>query len=63
MIRIEEYLINKKNICCVETNTVETDGYTWKKTYFINIYFMSGYNISFKTYEKEVFDKWLEDLQ
>lgn len=56
--------INKKLITHITTSINDSDGYVYKKTYVINVYVIgSNEVIRLKTYDKETFEKWLEELK
>lgn len=62
MIWIKEYIINRENIKYMMTDTTNTDGYTYRKTYHLYIYFEKNINIHLKTYDKDECNEWLELL-
>lgn len=63
MVEIFGKLINKSNIACVNYVITNSDGYTYKKTYHINIKFIGDYTMQLKTYDEEEFKKWWEMLK
>lgn len=56
--------INKKLITHITTFINDSDGYVMKKTYEIYVYVIGREKeIKLKTYDKETFEKWLNELK
>lgn len=63
MIEIDGNIINKNNIAYIYNHITDTDGYIYKTTYHINIVFIGDNSLQLKTYDKEEFEKWWEELK
>ena len=63
-IEINEILINLDNVCYIDWDSTQTDGYIWKETWRLYIYFIGdevhGRYCELKTYDYQEFKSWLD---
>lgn len=62
LIEIGNYYINKNNIRYIKTDITSSNGYVWKKTYHILIWFDKEHYLDLLTYDYEEHKEWLEKL-
>ena len=60
MITINEFIINKANINYIWLSNTNSDGYIWRKTYHLHIYFDKDNELHLKTYDEGEYKKWIK---
>ena len=62
LIEIGNHYINKNNIRFIRTDTTSTNGYVWRKTYHIVLWFDKEHYLDLWTYDEKEYEEWLGKL-